>query len=143
VAAVHPHACGEHCVNLAGTSYPHGSSPRMWGTLLNYTVVSGDWRFIPTHVGNTAHATRAARRLSVHPHACGEHRAAIACPRISVGSSPRMWGTPYCYDGNVADRRFIPTHVGNTLAGATGNTDSTVHPHACGEHTSSISLISL
>jgi len=45
----------------------------MWGTR-RYTKSQGvGWRFIPTHVGNTATLSTRASSSSVHPHACGEH----------------------------------------------------------------------
>ncbi len=50
------------------------------------------------------------------------------------GSSPCLWGTPD--DVAVAHlvRRFIPTHVGNTLLALMSWKGRSVHPHACGEH---------
>ncbi len=53
---------------------------------------------------------------------------------IIGGSSPRMWGTPFCLSGVLADDRFIPTHVGNTVANRAPSSSVPVHPHACGEH---------
>ncbi len=37
--AVHPHACGEHLKMTEGRVVPGGSSPRMWGTHLPYSIV--------------------------------------------------------------------------------------------------------
>ncbi len=56
--SVHPHACGEH--HLVGVRFTreHGSSPRMWGTLLVAWLEAEIARFIPTHVGNTARLRR-------------------------------------------------------------------------------------
>ena len=51
--SVHPHACGEHCIEIQFVSTKFGSSPRMWGTLLPAMHNSHMLRFIPTHVGNT------------------------------------------------------------------------------------------
>ena len=71
--AVHPHACGEHCIpqeSLKGTA---GSSPRMWGTPISHQWPSAISRFIPTHVGNTGIHTPPPTTMPVHPHACGEH----------------------------------------------------------------------
>jgi len=50
---VHPHACGEHILSKPFDHFFHGSSPRMWGTLLLHTLYLINPRFIPTHVGNT------------------------------------------------------------------------------------------
>ena len=50
------------------------------------------------------------------------------------GSSPRTWGTPGFRVVERAGDRFIPTHVGNTTAGASSRRPAAVHPHARGEH---------
>ena len=132
---VHPHACGEHecspaVVGRLGGSSPRmwgthaflsasktsaiGSSPRMWGTPFPLSLLVFPFRFIPTHVGNTAqhHLSRGMR--PVHPHACGEHGAHLISLSRLCGSSPRMWGTLSRAGVEDVDRRFIPTHVGNT-----------------------------
>jgi len=51
------------------------------------------------------------------------------------GSSPRMWGTRVLKESSPSDDRFIPTHVGNTDGMTATPPSSSVHPHACGEHT--------
>src|SRR5690606_21377319 len=111
---VHPHACGEHGKRVGEDCAAIGSSPRMWGTLTIWASPMPSLRFIPTHVGNTAPVRRGWRQRSVHPHACGEHRAECAACGTSTGSSPRMWGTPEGRPRPILHRRFIPTHVGNT-----------------------------
>jgi len=44
-----------------------------------------------------------------------------------------MWGTPNKEQASYAVRRFIPTHVGNSVHGISVAGSSSVHPHACGE----------
>ena len=131
---VHPHACGEHAGLPLGLSLGTGSSPRMWGTpRLPPLGVVGD-RFIPTHVGNTRLPRSARYRLSVHPHACGEHGLPMRPRTAMAGSSPRMWGTRSRIAMRMTRHRFIPTHVGNTVHQPIIEVVSSVHPHACGEH---------
>ena len=133
---VHPHACGEHCRLGAGGRVVLGSSPRMWGTR---EIDPGDRiveRFIPTHVGNTSSRTRLFQQVSVHPHACGEHLSGDYLVQSISGSSPRMWGTLRPWISMLKCIRFIPTHVGNTLSNYLIPFLISVHPHACGEHTS-------
>ncbi len=91
-----------------------GSSPRMWGTLLAANQRHAAYRFIPTHVGNTAGGDAGCGGVAVHPHACGEHSPGVSITSLKTGSSPRMWGTRGAAGG--------------------GKTDLAVHPHACGEH---------
>ena len=92
-ASVHPHACGEHILPIGVASQYRGSSPRMWGTLQTAIHRPTNQRFIPTHVGNTFHPRVPGHRLSVHPHACGEHPFLSFLFLYNTGSSPRMWGT--------------------------------------------------
>ncbi len=115
--AVHPHACGEHVFGGLSCWLESGSSPRMWGTHSNRSPQIPQYRFIPTHVGNTCGQHLVSRLASVHPHACGEHgrRRRRYGPRR--GSSPRMWGTRAKFALSWVYFRFIPTHVGNTGAG--------------------------
>ncbi len=112
--SVHPHVCGEHQPTAGVTRPPI--------------------RFIPTCVGNIVMVM--ARRIAnaVHPHVCGEHGVDLPSPYTSNGSSPRVWGTciaswrpPKTDNGSsprvwgtlnsrttrAAERRFIPTCVGN------------------------------
>ena len=131
---VHPHACGEHVDTLAIPSCSDGSSPRMWGTHLQRSLVTSIYRFIPTHVGNTMFMLFHTVIDPVHPHACGEH-STICLISVSIyGSSPRMWGTLTMMKKSQMLLRFIPTHVGNTLFPCSVAVPSAVHPHACGEH---------
>jgi len=51
----------------------------------------------------------------------------------NIGSSPRMWGTPFLNDSGSDNSWFIPTHVGNSDIGELREGDRVVHPHACGE----------
>jgi len=131
---VHPHACGEHVFHLRGLTLDGGSSPRMWGTLKKPKNGKKKYRFIPTHVGNTAFRSAHRRFAAVHPHACGEHTVLGGNMRLLAGSSPRMWGT-HPYNGLFPRYcRFIPTHVGNTPRVWVLMLKRSVHPHACGEH---------
>ena len=112
-----------------------GSSPRLWGTLINSGWQYRGRRFIPTLVGNTSNITLQFPAVAVHPHACGEHPVAGVAAASSNGSSPRLWGTRLIGLIEQGTGRFIPTLVGNTAPELKRYIDQTVHPHACGEHT--------
>ena len=131
---VHPHACGEHVLSPIVTLYTCGSSPRMWGTPFLHLIDLFKNRFIPTHVGNTMIGALQPQKRPVHPHACGEHSDCIGVSERACGSSPRMWGTRPRPFSAIDTPRFIPTHVGNTVKFPDGLCETTVHPHACGEH---------
>ncbi len=134
VWSVHPHARGEHRLVHAMNDTTPGSSPRPWGTRLEIDVRGQAYRFIPTPVGNTLPAAFPSLRSPVHPHARGEHQAAISLCQGTVGSSPRPWGTLNRLVLFGLGLRFIPTPVGNTVFGCPLPATSTVHPHARGEH---------
>ena len=136
--AVHPHARGEHYASRIRSQPRVGSSPRTWGTLLHPDAEAAGRRFIPTHVGNTSRRTTRWRRPAVHPHARGEHPARRSTGGSNYGSSPRTWGTPTPRRSAAGRPRFIPTHVGNTVASSRSPLCSAVHPHARGEHAATI-----
>ncbi len=139
---VHPHACGERSAPISRAWQPYGSSPRMWGTLPREYPNGNTVRFIPTHVGNVLWPKLPPRRLSVHPHACGERSPTIWGGTNNSGSSPRMWGTSVIPCQVKSQFRFIPTHVGNVNKFG-GIADAvSVHPHACGERCKAMRHIS-
>ena len=137
LAAVHPHARGEHVTVPAYVSTASGSSPRPWGTQPLHHEHLRLQRFIPTPVGNTCGSARRHRRRPVHPHARGEHGNSSASGCSGHGSSPRPWGTLPCRWVARRCDRFIPTPVGNTACAATRPAPAPVHPHARGEHSRS------
>ncbi len=108
----------------------------MWGTHEPVRLICPGERFIPTHVGNTLQHFGHKIPQSVHPHACGEHPSRTRRRSNNLGSSPRMWGTRGWIDAGFGGTRFIPTHVGNTYSKVFILFEMSVHPHACGEHSS-------
>ncbi len=50
------------------------------------------------------------------------------------GSSPHTWGTRQRCTPQNPQRRFIPTHVGNTVGAVVVPAKHAVHPHTRGEH---------
>ena len=137
---VHPHACGELCLVAGSSRASLGSSPRMWGTLHAAGSGAGRVRFIPTHVGNSPCVVSGLCDVPVHPHACGELGLVRCNVIILPGSSPRMWGTHRVALLVRPFDRFIPTHVGNSDRSGETHTHCPVHPHACGELTTSAAL---
>ena len=109
-------------------------SPTIWGTCQHFMDWPRKRRFIPTPVGNMTYLLFQLILLTVHPHACGEHRITVSSIQPSVGSSPRLWGTFGRRNAMFPAARFIPTPVGNILSSKIGIMVASVHPHACGEH---------
>ena len=133
-ASVHPHARGEHTMERVKGRTISGSSPRPWGTLDTDGLGFLDARFIPTPVGNTAATSSIKDKLTVHPHARGEHPRLRSPCSDKGGSSPRPWGTLPPRGGAGCRDRFIPTPVGNTAVFGPPEMPAAVHPHARGEH---------
>jgi len=106
----------------------------MWGIPERDDRSGCDYRFTPTHVGNTPLTFSGLIIAQVHPHACGEYEVRGDGRKRMAGSPPRMWGI--LQEGLLLRRRqrFTPTHVGNTdMLNIQAGTVS-VHPHACGEY---------
>ncbi len=114
----------------------YGSSPHTWGILLGSPVHSDAERFIPTHVGNTAHALQVHQLPAVHPHTRGEYLSRLGNHGLCRGSSPHTWGIPQDAQKTETQKRFIPTHVGNTDLSHSGWPWYAVHPHTRGEYSS-------
>ena len=114
VLTVHPHACGEYFWSRAINAARRGSSPRVWGILVQSRLKLGGNRFIPTRVGNTTLMSMTLNSEPVHPHACGEYFSTLCPQQEHVGSSPRVWGIQQVPHQSATICRFIPTRVGNT-----------------------------
>ena len=70
--AVHPHVHGERFVQSPLESLDLGSSPRAWGTLVEFAVLDDRARFIPTCMGNASAGRPHPHLQTVHPHVHGE-----------------------------------------------------------------------
>ncbi len=73
------------------------------------------------------------RLATVHPHVHGERFNIIIMSALSIGSSPRTWGTHYVSLSTPAWLRFIPTYMGNAPLLRASDRSNTVHPHVHGE----------
>ena len=130
---VHPRACGELKTTPSSSLPGDGSSPRMRGTLTWENPKCRARRFIPAHAGNSPRKASAARRITVHPRACGELCGFIVVGRYGAGSSPRMRGTHDRRTLRTLQNRFIPAHAGNSNHRVNQGNRGAVHPRACGE----------
>src|SRR6185295_2392561 len=111
--SVHPHARGERDMDSGKLREYDGSSPRPWGTEGEARHRGAERRFIPTPVGNGSPRSRLKLKQPVHPHARGERTLASVETSLSIGSSPRPWGTDHGGGLRSRAQRFIPTPVGN------------------------------
>ena len=72
-SSVHPHGRGEHFSAHCKHFLLSGSSPRAWGTHIEFNHFRSISRFIPTGVGNTVIMSTKQPSSAVHPHGRGEH----------------------------------------------------------------------
>ena len=134
IAAVHPRACGEHCVGKRQSVKFTGSSPRLRGTSCQLYFVVDQLRFIPALAGNIFICYLPLTDYAVHPRACGEHCYRTEFFLYTDGSSPRLRGTSKHSLSCSCYNRFIPALAGNIVTGDLDVAAGTVHPRACGEH---------
>ena len=113
-----------------------GSSPRLRGTRMHAAQAKEFQRFIPAPAGNTSAPVPRPRPVPVHPRACGEHLPDGLHVGGSLGSSPRLRGTPVMRTVIRLPLRFIPAPAGNTIVKPILSSGISVHPRACGEHRS-------
>jgi hypothetical protein len=131
---VHPRVCGEHVLSIGYLSRPHGSSPRVRGTLLRRLQSFASRRFIPACAGNTEARERQHALPAVHPRVCGEHISSTWGSVSEGGSSPRVRGTHNIQHTVRYTERFIPACAGNTDPDLRLSRPVPVHPRVCGEH---------
>ena len=130
----HPRACGAHPMIAEMPVAVMGSSPRMRGSPCTITLSRIHYGIIPAHAGLT-HISAAWSKLPWdHPRACGAHRSRTTVLQTSLGSSPRMRGSPRRNIPLIEQIGIIPAHAGLTLHQDCGSGRYEDHPRACGAH---------
>ncbi len=132
--AVHPHARGDHPTVILDRAPQHGSPPGAWGSRTKGNIIAAHKRFTPTRVGITTGCPFTFARLTVHPHARGDHRMGSTSKKALPGSPPRAWGSLSSLRDVLMRQRFTPTRVGITVVAVPHESPGTVHPHARGDH---------
>ena len=130
----HPRVCGEHCAVSFAWAASVGSSPRVRGTQCERQFIAAVLGIIPACAGNTIWLIRAPYTDRDHPRVCGEHYGRYSLPTASVGSSPRVRGTPTAVPTSRRRLGIIPACAGNTLALFVACVLERDHPRVCGEH---------
>ena len=91
-------------------------------------------RIIPACAGNTLPRARATCRTRDHPRVCGEHETHPVTVAMTLGSSPRVRGTPVVVLSVSVRFGIIPACAGNTQGRIGVNVAVRDHPRVCGEH---------
>ncbi len=115
-----------------------GSSPRVWGQVLQRSCHNTPTGIIPTRVGTSRQEPFRVGNAEDHPHACGD-KGFTACKRQNrIGSSPRVWGQVEQVAMQEVLARIIPTRVGTSRYRFSYCGRNRDHPHACGDKTKEI-----
>ena len=130
---VHPRVCGEQVSQNLAIQPPCGSSPRVRGTVPDFSRDNYWIRFIPACAGNSPLQVRGLRDHPVHPRVCGEQTFGEHGIQCINGSSPRVRGTAEITSTATDQRRFIPACAGNRSQPELARLLLPVHPRVCGE----------
>ena len=130
----HPRVCGEHRSPTGWNMRQTGSSPRMRGTHFVCFVDNVIYGIIPAYAGNTVIGRWTWNIIRDHPRVCGEHMASNGANDATLGSSPRMRGTPSTLQEGLLRSGIIPAYAGNTCSGTRLTWIRRDHPRVCGEH---------
>ena len=91
-----------------------GSSPRVWGQVCNTRICDYKGGIIPTRVGTSRPRQEHNLYYKDHPHACGDKSLYLHFSRLSLGSSPRVWGQVMSRKSTLETVGIIPTRVGTS-----------------------------
>ncbi len=117
LSADHPHACGDKFQEMFYVDTRKGSSPRVWGQVLDQQACYDSHGIIPTRVGTSKHQNNIDELSQDHPHACGDKQSKIILRIETLGSSPRVWGQDKKQIRIGFFARIIPTRVGTRWTG--------------------------
>ncbi len=132
MAAVHPRACGGNQLIVEIVRTLTGPSPRLRGKLsLADTGGPGDGS-IPAPAGETSTIWCSGTTTRVHPRACGGNRAGWTVARGHSGPSPRLRGKRPLHGRARLREGSIPAPAGETRRPEARQTETQVHPRACG-----------
>ena len=129
----HPHAYGDKTVLGLCQSYRRGSSPRVWGQVLDGLTTVLSRRIIPTRMGTRHFKPLSFIRSKDHPHAYGDKTMQTAHFRLKTGSSPRVWGQEAIVRRQQTQVRIIPTRMGTRSGAVNLRRKRGDHPHAYGD----------
>ena len=105
----------------------------MRGTRQQSDHDGGPIRIIPACAGNACGPYQAHRDSADHPRVCGERDKSLSPHMLTLGSSPRVRGTPPDQGTDWADGRIIPACAGNASQIRQRLSIQSDHPRVCGE----------
>ena len=130
----HPRGCGAHLADSRRLLGLAGSSPRVRGSLFELGKRHVELGIIPAGAGLTEKLIAAAAKLWDHPRGCGAHCRPRPSNTTTMGSSPRVRGSPSLDRRDPGFPGIIPAGAGLTFQGHRGNVQARDHPRGCGAH---------
>ena len=91
-----------------------GSSPRVRGKLSVPALARSARGLIPARAGKTWPVTVPAFGAQAHPRACGENAKTSVPQAAQQGSSPRVRGKRFQFEGDCSSCGLIPARTGKT-----------------------------
>ena len=110
----HPHAYGDKLLQRLAIFQKLGSSPRVWGQGKYERDFVQSKRIIPTRMGTRLVVEHHAFNQMDHPHAYGDKSLYLDFSRLSLGSSPRVWGQDRPFSPFQVFSGIIPTRMGTS-----------------------------
>ena len=130
----HPRGCGAHSYCMSSLCLIMGSSPRVRGSLAFDVALINISGIIPAGAGLTRLICRIARAAWDHPRGCGAHDFSSCQTSSSLGSSPRVRGSPDFRRDAVDAVGIIPAGAGLTSRCSGSQSHFWDHPRGCGAH---------
>ena len=138
----HPRGCGAHTTRRTGRSTWSGSSPRVRGSLLMVDGHTQNGGIIPAGAGLTTVFIVKTPFYRDHPRGCGAHVTVLCLIFTTVGSSPRVRGSPIEGDAGSQNDGIIPAGAGLTFRIHRKDSASRDHPRGCGAHSRHVRMLS-
>ena len=113
----HPHAYGDKSLAPVGGLSGNGSSPRVWGQVVNERDIGTGKGIIPMRMGTSLNQHKQLVVFINHPHAYGDKPEKSISASTFLGSSPRVWGQDELDNLQVPNLRIIPTRMGTRSSG--------------------------
>ena len=110
----HPHACGDKMFRNTSFGNKIGSSPCVWGQVLDEVNELPLTGIIPMRVGTRRNNLKFDSQLKDHPHACGDKLFSAFQSVFFQGSSPCVWGQATDFVSSLTKLRIIPMRVGTS-----------------------------
>ena len=118
-----------------------GSPPQVWGHRRDTERRQARYGFTPTSVGTSFLCRPHTPRNTVHPHKCGDISLTSVPLGNLAGSPPQVWGHHQPFRSHQGVHGFTPTSVGTSGQSLCQRSPVGVHPHKCGDITSSAASV--